>query len=351
MKKLIFNVPHKATPPPNPLLKYSLLGSAEELEKQALEQKPLLGKLCLSGEATVWYAKFGTGKTALMLHLLIEAIQCRRIFPHNVMVVNADDSSFGLAEKVRLLQDLGAHMLAPGHKGFEVGALIRTMEEMVSADTAHGVFIAIDTLKKFVDVMDKRAVRAFTSAVRRFVSKGGTFLALAHTNKQTDKNGKPVPEGTADVLSDFDCAYVLDTTGDIKRTGERGIEFACVKSRGRAALNAYYVYDPDPDISYTERLCTIREVEADDEDYGEHFSPNDEDEASIIEAIGLCIKHGTVTKMNIARGAAMPTGASRRTVLRVLDQYTGDDPQTHRWNYTRKEHGRMVYALLGTSPA
>jgi len=197
--------------------------------------------------------------------------------------------------------------------------------------------------------MDKKASRAFTSAVRQFVSKGGTFLALAHTNKRTDKNGKPVPEGTADILSDFDCGYLLDIAGEDKGTGELAIEFTCVKSRGRAASKAYYVYDPDPALTYTERLCSILEVDAADDEYGERFTPTN-DEAAIIEAIELCLKHGTVTKMDIASLAAKPTRSSRRAVLKVLEQYTGDDPKLHRWNFTRREHGRMVYALLA-SPA
>ncbi len=75
-----------------------------------------------------------------------------------------------------------------------------------------------------------------------------------------------MPEGTADVLSDFDCGYLLDIAGEDKATGERAVEFTCVKSRGRAASNAYYVYDPDPSLSYTERLCSIREVDAKDDE-------------------------------------------------------------------------------------
>lgn len=345
MKPPLLKLPSKSVSPTNPLVRFSLLGSAADLEKRALQQKPLLGNVCLIGEATVWYAKYNTGKTALLLHLVTEAIQDKRIEPENVIVVNADDSSFGLVEKVRLFEDLGAHMLAPGHKGFEVGMLVTTMEEMITADTARGVFIAIDTLKRFVDVMDKKATRSFTSAVRRFVSKGGTFLALAHTNKQTDKNGKPVPEGTADILSDFDCGYLLDIAGEDKRTGERAIEFTCVKSRGRAASKAYYVYDPDPELTYTERLCSIREVDSDGDEFGVRFAPTN-DETDIIEAIAMCINHGTVTKMEIASVAATPTGSSRRAVLKVLEQYTGDDTKVHRWNFTRREHGRMVYTLL-----
>ena len=331
----------------NPLLKYSLTGSATELAKKAVEQKPLLGNVCPIGEATVWYAKYNTGKTVLLLHLLMEAIQAKRIRPENVIVVNADDSSFGLVEKVRLFEDLGAHMLAPGHKGFEVRMLVTSMEKMITTDTARGVFIAIDTLKRFVDVMDKKASRAFTSAVRQFVSKGGTFLALAHTNKRTDKDGKPVPEGTADILSDFDCGYLLDIAGEDKRTGEIAVEFTCETSRARAASKAYYVYDPDQDLTYTERLCSIREVDAADDEYGERFTPTN-DEAAIIEAIRQCLKHGTVTKMDIASLAAKATRSSRRAVLKVLEQSTGDDPQLHRWNFTRREHGRMVYAPLAS---
>lgn len=338
-------VPGKGGPPTNPLVRYSLLGSAEELEKYALERKPLLGGVCLSGEASVWYARYGTGKTALLLHLVMEAIQDRRIEPGNVIVVNADDSSFGLLEKARLFEDIGAHMLAPGHFGFEVGVLVTKMEEMTVADAARGVFIAVDTLKKFVDVMDKKAVRAFTGVVRRFVSKGGTFLALAHTNKQPDKNGRPIPEGTADVLSDFDCAYLLDHAGDDKTTGERLIDFTCVKSRGQAASRALYVFDPDPALGYNERLCSIREVEPDDDKFGERFSTRT-DESDIIESIELCIQHGTVTKMQIASRAAEPLRVSRRAVLEVLERFTGDDPKLHRWDFTRREHGRMVYALL-----
>jgi hypothetical protein len=60
----------------------------------------------------------------------------------------------------------------------------------------------------------------------------------------------------------------------------------------------------------------------------------------------MCLKHGTVTKMDVAGLAAKATGSSRRAVLKVLEQYTGEDPELHRWNFTRKEHGRMVYTLL-----
>jgi len=223
------------------------------------------------------------------------------------------------------------------------------MREMIASGTADGIFIIFDTLKKFVDVMSKQATRAFNEVIRQFVMKGGTVLALAHTNKRPGPDGKPIPEGTGDVLNDFDCGYLLDRAEEEKGTGNIIVEFTRVKSRGPAALKAHYLYDPEPTLSYSERLCSIGAIDPDEDAYDYRASSNSE-ESDIIEAIELCIKYGTVTKMDIVRGTSRALGVSRRRALEVLEKFTGNDPKLHRWNFTRQEHGRMVYAPLA-SPA
>ena len=40
-------------------------------------------------------------------------------------------------------------MLADGHQGFELAHFTAAMEEMIANDTAKGVVIILDTLKKF----------------------------------------------------------------------------------------------------------------------------------------------------------------------------------------------------------
>lgn len=327
----------------NPFTKHSLLGSSAELEEHAVLQQPLFGSVCLLGEATVWYGTYNTGKTIILFHLIDDAVRLKRIAPCNIIYVNADDSTAGLAEKARLFDDLGAHMVAPGYKGFRTETLVVRMQEIVASGSARSVVIIVDTLKKFVDVMDKKSVRTFTSLIRQFVMVGGTFLALAHTNKRLGADGKPVPEGTADVLSDFDCGYLMAATGEVVTTGERVVEFTCVKSRGRAAQMAQYAYDPDPDLGYTKRLSSVRAI---DPNENVERVGDDPDEPYIIEHVELCITHGSRTKMAILKTTWMATKVSRRTVLDVLEKYTGDDPQTHRWNYARREHGRMEYFLL-----
>ena len=103
------------------------------------------------------------------------------------------------------------------------------------------------------------------------------------------------------------------------------------------------------DRSYSERLCSIEAIDPDEDAYDYRASSNSE-ESDIIEAIELCMKYGTVTKMDIVRGTSKALGVSRRRALEVLEKFTGNDPKLHRWNFTRQEHGRMVYAPLA-SPA
>ncbi len=176
MRQPTIRVPGIDPSPSNALTRYSLLGSAAELEKHALETKPLLGSICLTGEATVIYGRYGMGKTLFVIHLIIEAIRARRISAEKIIYINADDSSAGLAQKVRLFQDLGVHVVSPGHRGFQSVMLLDKMRELVATGAASGVFIALDTLKKFVDPMSKVATRAFTEVVREFVLAGGTRL-------------------------------------------------------------------------------------------------------------------------------------------------------------------------------
>ena len=63
----------------HPLRPYSVLGRADELKAKATETIPLLGDFIMSGQATMLYAAPNTGKTLMILHLLLEAIECGRI--------------------------------------------------------------------------------------------------------------------------------------------------------------------------------------------------------------------------------------------------------------------------------
>ena len=115
------NVSHEDTQHPvlpqeseNPLDLFSLTGRLQQLEREAIEQVALIDDLVLLGQFTVFYGALNTGKTLLMLKLLIQAIRSARIDPALVYYLNVDDSQAGVIQKLGIAEDAGFHLLAEG---------------------------------------------------------------------------------------------------------------------------------------------------------------------------------------------------------------------------------------------
>ncbi len=328
-----------------PLRRYSLLGRSEELEKQSVEQVTILGDLIVQGQASVIYAKPNTGKTLLTLYLIREAIRAQRIDCDKVFYINMDDNSNGLVEKNRIAEEFHFHMLADVHRGFEAKAFRGEVDELIDTDTARGAIVVLDTLRKFVDTMNKDKSAAFASFIRRFVMKGGTVVALAHTNKNPGADGKPVFAGTTDIVDNFDCAYTLAAVSQQHDADRKVVVFENFKRRGNVALTASYSYASGPSSSYSDLLLSVEEVSP------EQLRPirqaadllNDD---SVIKVVARCISEGINSKMSLRNAAAERANVSRQAVLTVIEKYTGGDPAVHRWTFAVGERGAKIYALL-----
>lgn len=332
--------------PVNPLAKFSLQGHVTELEKMMVEQRPLLGDIVLNGQATTIFAKANTGKTLIILSLIIAAIKEGRIDPSKLTYINMDDNSSGLVEKVRLADEYGFHMVADGHQGFEAKEFRAAMEKMIEANSVNGTIVVLDTLKKFVNTMDKGKSSNFAKVVRQFVLKGGTVIALAHANKNPGPDGKIVYSGTTDIVDDFDCAYTLAELPAQPDVTEKVVEFVNIKRRGNVALSAAYAYALERGISYSELLITVRQVDL------EQLEPLKKAAALVadgvvIKAIEASIKSGINTKMKLAEAVAKAASISQRNALQMIEKYTGTDPEKHRWFFEVRERGAKVYVLLG----
>lgn len=333
----------------SPLLQFSLRGRAEEFEQQAVKAKPLLGNLCLSGQATVWFAPPNAGKTLVILKLLNDAVSEGRIAPDNVYYINADDSSEGFATKIRLMDDLGVHTLAPGYQGFEARMLPDLFHAMADRRKAKGALVIIDTIKKAASLMDKSKASAFTNACRSAVMAGATIVGFAHTNKQPQANGKLQYGGTSDLRDDFDAAYLMGPIEADGFEGDQVVAFECIKARGSNARSAAYAYADAEGISYPERLASVRLV-ADEELRGFRRIEEAKADGDVVEAIAACIREGDFAKMALGKEVARRTGISERAAIRMIEKYTGSDPATARWHYRRKDRGAMVFQLHLTEP-
>ena len=329
--------------PAHPLLKYSLQGQAEEIAARAVTATPLLDDIAMLGNATVIYAAPNTGKTLLTLSMLIKAIKDKRVDPRKVFYINVDDSSSGVADKARLADEYSFHLLAEGHNGFTAKRFNVELTALTQIHVAPGTVIILDTLKKFARLMDKTATSEFTQLVRNFVLHGGTVIALAHTNKRPDAEGKPIFGGTSDVLDDFDAGYILST--HMKDADSKVVEFANIKRRGSNAMQAAYRYTLENKISYTDLLLSVEQVDMSDLAPIKHQADLLSD-AEFIATVVNCINEGICTKMELARAVMERAKVSRQRATGVIEKYTGDDPASHRWSFKVKARGAKVYALL-----
>ncbi|MGJ0485991.1 MAG: PriCT-2 domain-containing protein [Methylomicrobium sp.] len=327
----------------NPLDKYSLNGQAAEIEKNTVEDRHVLGSVALQGQATAIFAAPNTGKTLITFRLLIEAIKNSRLSPGQVYYLNMDDTSKGLLEKLRIAEEYGFHVLAEGYREFTAREFLNIVASLVKNDQAKGVVIILDTLKKFVNVMDKSQVTNLTRIIRLFVVKGGTLISLAHTNKNPGANGKPVYGGTSDILDDYDCAYTLAAVSH--ELGQKVVVFENIKRRGNVVETAAYRYSTDPGLSYNEMLLS---VEPFDEAQVEPLKQAEviKSDAVLIDAVITCINAGINTKMLLAEAVAERAGISKRKALQIIEKYTGDSPSEHRWTFTVGARGAKVYVLL-----
>jgi hypothetical protein len=325
---------------------YSLRGKAEEFEERALDTKPILGELVIQGQSTMFYAAPNTGKTLIVLSLVTIAIALDLIPANSVYYINADDSNQGMSTKLRILQDLGAHVLVPGFKGFKARDLMRLLKLAAETNTAQGTLIIIDTLKKFADPMDKKSSSEFAQACRQYVMAGGTILALGHTTKNPNADGTPRYSGTTDILDDFDSVYVLQAMSSTSAGTDRVVRFDRLKSRADSPAVAAYAYAAEDGITYQERLASVQPV---DPAEIEHYRPVSEavHDMTVMTALTTLIEAGEVQgQMAIAKAAAKACGASHRTALRVLNLHTGTTRYRHLWNYKKGDRGVRIYEMI-----
>lgn len=329
----------------HPLAKYSVRHHLAELESEMVEQKPLLGDIILQGQASVIYAAPNTGKTLVTLAQTLDAIEKGHVRPSNVFYVNMDDNGSGLVQKTRFAKEYGFEMLADGHQGFRARVLLQVLEDLIERDAARGTVVILDTLKKFVNVMEKGLSSEFAKLARRFVMKGGTLVALAHTNKRPDDKGNPIPGGTSDILDDFDAGFTLKKLPAEPGARECIVQFDRLKSRGSVPDQVAYSYSTDKTASYAELVLSVRRMDPEDFDVAAREAEARAD-APVVNAIKDCIREGCDLKMDILRAVRKHTDVPKRAVEQILKKYTGSDPTRHHWRVVSIARGGLQHFLL-----
>ena len=324
----------------------SLLGESAKMEKQMLEDVFVLEGIALLGQNTVIYAGPNVGKTLIVLWLIIEAIKKGNFNPGNLMYINDDDTHKGLTQKLKLAEKYGFHMTASGYKGFKAVHLTEMMSDYVRFNEARGKIIILDTLKKFTDLMDKKTGSEFGNTTREFTAKGGTIISLAHVNKHKNAEGKSIKAGTSDIADDADCVYIGDV---ISNNFEKTIEFINDKNRGDIERKVSFTYDPD-EKDYFKLLDSVKRIDptkVDEIKSAEKDSEFFAENLTVINYIKELIYSGVNSQKEIIKQVNDMQGVSRNRTLKVLNYYTGNNPENGKiWRYVSRENNRYEYRLL-----
>jgi len=328
---------------------FAINGKSQEMRKQMLEDKYILGRIALLGQATVFYTERNGGKTLLTIWMLIDSIKNGVINASDVYYINSDDTYKGLIEKTELAEHYGFKMLSDGHNGFKNEMLFDYLEKLCDSDRASGKIVILDTLKKFANIMDKTKGSDFGKKLRAFVLKGGSLIMLAHVNKNRDDNGKLVFSGTTDIVDDADCAYIMDK---VVQNGKTIVTFENFKARGDVVETAVYSFERKPDggQSYADLLATVQPVTDDDLQQVKKQKAAAtllEKNSAIIRATLDAIAQGVDKRTELINEVHEQSGESKSKVTKALDAHTGDNWLAgHRWQLVKGEKNAKIYKPL-----
>ena len=186
--------------------------SREEAEMIA-DPEWIVEPIIIRGHLIVIAADPNAGKTTIFFHLAGDMVSDG----YEVVYVNADISAGDAKSVIHEAEDAGITLLLPDMKvGMSMADVVDNLRQLNSSsfDLSKHVFI-FDTLKKMTDVINKSQSKDLMKLLRSLTSKGATIIALGHTNKYRDSDGRPIFEGTGDIRADVDeLIYLIPKKND-----------------------------------------------------------------------------------------------------------------------------------------
>ena len=313
----------------------------ERREKLAREMVFVLPGIAARGQATVIYAAPNSGKTLITCHLIKQQLQTNALGDLRIVYCNFDDDYIGANLKGRFFNGSGLIMI--DNQQHTPEDALKMMQAAIKDGTAGSMCFVLDTLIRFVSDSDKQTQRAFTSLIQSFVGAQGTIIALGHTNKHKDADGKSIHGGTSDIRNSFSQAAILELESDPEAVGTRQVRFYNDKLRGMAKCSNTYSYTHGDTKNWIERVETVKNVNADEaEANAQQFVADNKrkQDAPIIDCIVAILKDGAKPARDIIRASGDDIAGSQSDRARVLDDYEGKD-----WRRSKGNNGGWNYYL------
>jgi len=301
------NATQAGKPKLSPLQKLRTMKLTQQQIDELEESVEIIPDLLIHGHILVVPAEANGGKTTLFLHLAGE-MAAKGYQP---IYINCDTSGGDAKPMFEQAERHGFELITPDLSGTPVTELYKTLEEMAAGDDdLSRVVLIFDTMKKFVEVINKGGLKSFFALCRRLTGKGATIVHLAHTNKYLDANGNPVFEGCGDVRNDTDdLIYLIPMRND-----DRTMTISTKVDKVRGTLgNVTFSVDADRNVTRAKQFTDVAKL---------RLKQQAEDEqADVIEAIVCAIAKGRIKQHEIIADCA-EDAISKGRVLKALKEFS-----------------------------
>lgn len=319
----------------------------EEMEANMGNTEFIFTDIALSGQITLFYAPPNAGKTLLFLRLLIDAIKSGRVKSENVFYINADDNYGGLLDKAKIARQYGFSMISPAESDVTPTQVLEILHSMAMTERIDDKIIIMDTLKKFTDMMSKRAQSELYESLRILVTKGATIIIAGHVNKHLNHNGELIYEGTSDTLNDIDCAYAIYPMSE-EDDETQVIELRRKKNRGSNIAKVSYQYTKRVDMVYMDIVNSVKILNTSDARKAS-ATHNREEMRSKYESEILFVRNllhegkemNQTEILNSRKGHALAGEISDRSIRAALEKLTGVE-----WSFKRGDKNAKVFRLI-----
>ena len=267
----------------------------------------LYENLIIQGHVIVIPAPPNGGKTTILFHIACELSRQG----YEVVYVNADISGGDAKPMVKQANSAGVALLLPDMSGRSMDEVVKQLALMNgSGANFDGVIAFFDTLKKMTDVVTKQKAKELYKLFRSLSAKGMTIVLLAHTNKYTDDEGKPIFEGTADLRSDVDEMIYFEPV----KNADGSLTVTTLPDKVRGAFKPItFLIDPDRNVTQADDVVDTIAINK--------LQKEIANDTPVIEIIDEAIDAGNVSRKDII-DYVQGQGIGVRTIRRVLQAYT-----------------------------
>ncbi|WP_419664255.1 hypothetical protein [Desulfosarcina variabilis] len=305
-----------------------------------------LPNLIIKNQIVVIIAKAGGGKTAIMFEFVAPwVIKCHGV---KCLYLDCDSPASDHKRMFERAEEIGDkfHWINPLTHGKGPDDIIGTLRQaVVEKQRFDDTILFFDTLKKFLNVMDKRSVKPFFELMRQLISLGATIVLLGHANKYRSPDGNLIFEGVGDIQSDTDALIFFEAVST-----PDGIDVTTVVDPDRGA-KVRGLYEPISfHIERGTRIVTQHEeaVEVPDWTPGAKGKLTDEEIEDLVRQF-LQGRQGHVKQLDIIKGFKSISGVSDhglRRVLAVSAVHENDASQAGQIFYSVGPHNSKAYSVV-----